>query len=59
MLNMENNDINNSNEQISPKPNLTNEEKLEILSHLIQEAEQNLEEKSISKTLIKKDDSLK
>jgi len=39
--------------------NLTNEQKLEYLSKLIQDAEQNLESNSISKKLVRKDDSLK
>ena len=37
--------------------NLTNEQKLEYLSKLIQEAEQNLESNGISKKLVRKDDS--
>ena len=49
----------NSNETNNPKQSLTNEQKLEYISHLIQEVEQNLEEKGISKTLVRKDDSLK
>lgn len=49
----------NLNESNNPKQSLTNEQKLEYISHLIQEVEQNLEEKSISKTLVRKDDSLK
>lgn len=49
----------NLNESNNPKQSLTNEHKLEYISHLIQEAEQNLEEKGISKTLVRKDDSLK
>lgn len=40
-------------------PNLTNEQKLECLSKLIQDAEQNLESNGISKKLVRKDDSLK
>ena len=39
--------------------NLTNEQKLEYLSKLIQDAEQNLESNGISKKLVRKDDSLK
>lgn len=39
--------------------NLTNEQKLEYLSKLIQEAEQNLESNGISKKLVKKDDNSK
>ena len=38
---------------------LTNEQKLKYLSDLIQNAERKLEENGLSKTLIKKDDSLK
>lgn len=49
----------NLNESNNPKQSLTNEQKLEYISHLIQEVEQNLEEKGISKTLVRKDDSLK
>lgn len=39
--------------------NLTNEQKLEYLSKLIQDAEQNLESNGISKKLVKKDDNSK
>lgn len=39
--------------------NLTNEQKLEYLSKLIQDAEQNLESNGISKKLVRKDNSLK
>ena len=39
--------------------NLTNEQKLEYLSKLIQDAEQNLESNGISKKLVRNDDSLK
>ena len=39
--------------------NLTNEQKLEYLSKLIQDAEQNLESNGISKNLVKKDDNSK
>ena len=39
--------------------NLPNEQKLEYLSKLIQDAEQNLESNGISKKLVRKDDSLK
>ena len=39
--------------------NLTNEQKLEYLSKLIQEADQKLESNGISKILVRKDDSLK
>ena len=39
--------------------NLTNEQKLEYLSKLIQDAEQNLESNGISKKLVRKDDSSK
>ena len=46
-------------QQSDSKQNLTNEQKLEYISQLIQKAEQNLEEKGISKTLVRKDDSLK
>lgn len=49
----------NLNESNNPKQSLTNEQKLEYISHLIQEVEQNLEEKGISKTLVRKDGSLK
>ena len=49
----------NLNESNNPKQSLTNEQKLEYISHLIQEVEQNLEEKGISKILVRKDDSLK
>ena len=49
----------NLNEANNPKQSLTNEQKLEYISHLIQEVEQNLEEKGISKTLVRKDCSLK
>lgn len=49
----------NLNEANNPKQSLTNEQKLEYISHLIQEVEQNLEEKGISKTLVRKDGSLK
>ena len=48
-------------EQVSTslnEPNLTNEQKLEYLSKLIQDAEQNLESNGISKKLVRKDDSL-
>ena len=38
--------------------NLTNEQKLEYLSKLIQDAEKNLESNGISKKLVRKDDSL-
>lgn len=48
----------NLNESNNPKQSLTNEQKLEYISHLIQEVEQNLKEKSISKTLVRKDDGL-
>ena len=41
------------------KQDLTNEQKLEYLSKLIQDAEQNLESNGISKKLVRKDDSLK
>ena len=46
------------NEQ-SFNQNLTNEQKLENLSKLIQEADQKLESNGISKILVRKDDSLK
>lgn len=49
----------NLNESNNLKQSLTNEQKLEYISHLIQEVEQNLEEKGISKTLVRKDGSLK
>lgn len=39
--------------------NLTNEQKLEYLSKLIQDAEQKLESNGISKKLVRKDNSLK
>ena len=39
--------------------NLTNEQKLEYLSKLIQDAEKNLESNGISKKLVRKDNSLK
>ena len=38
---------------------LTNEQKLEYLGKLIQDADQNLESNGISKKLVRKDDSLK
>ena len=38
--------------------NITNEQKLEYLSKLIQDVEQNLELNGISKKLVRKDDSL-
>lgn len=39
--------------------NLTNEQKLEYLSKIIKDTEQNLESNGISKKLVRKDDSLK
>ena len=47
------------NESSTFNQNLTNEQKLEYLSKLIQDAEQNLESNGISKKLVRKDDSLK
>ena len=38
--------------------NITNEQKLECLSKLIQDVEQNLELNGISKKIVRKDDSL-
>lgn len=46
------------NEQ-SFNQNLTNEQKLEYLSKLIQEADQKLESNGVRKILVRKDDSLK
>lgn len=46
------------NELNNEKQNLTNEQKLEYLSNLIKKAEQNLEEKDISKTIVTKDNNL-
>ena len=47
------------NESLSFNQNLTNEQKLEYLSKLIQDVEQNLKSNGISKILVKKDNNLK
>ena len=51
--------VSNSINEPTFNQNLTNEQKLEYLSKLIQDAEQNLESNGISKKLVRKDDSLK
>lgn len=47
------------NESLSFNQNLTNEQKLEYLSKLIQDVDQNLKSNGISKILVKKDNNLK
>ena len=51
--------VSNSINEPNFNQNLTNEQKLEYLSKLIQDAEQNLESNGISKKLVKKDDNSK
>ena len=53
---MENNEINKNETQINQ--NLTNEQKLEYISNLIQQAEENLENSDLDKkVLVKSDES--
>ena len=47
------------NESLSFNQNLTNEQKLEYLSKLIQDVDQNLKSNGISKKLVRKDNNLK